>query len=456
MKRILMNTLKLAGLLPVLFLSFNVLGQEAVEEDISATLQVQEDPCSKYGPDSTKTLDEASIYTEFYKQKNYEAAMPHWRYVYHNAPGYHEAVVVNGFTLYKYLIDNETDSLRKERYIDTLLSLYDKRIECYGKACFNLGRKGYDLMKYRPRNYDDIRNTYQAALDECDLSPEYFILYPYTKLMAYEYRKGNLDTAQMLAVYEQIAKIVDYNKDGQYGDKYLSTFESVEKELKSIGVLTCETLRDYYASVYLASPDDPATWEKVNLALSSCNTCDTTFLEMKKKLFQVAPDAELATDIADCEKNIGSPAAALAFLDEAIALDTNTEQQAKLAYNSARILYDLGRYSEARAKAYEALKYKPNWGDPYLLIGTMYISSGAICKDENPFYGFAVSLVAVDKFIQARQADPEVAEEANRLIAKYSDFFPTTEAVFERNMSEGDPYTVKCWINESTTIRTKK
>jgi hypothetical protein len=116
----------------------------------------------------------------------------------------------------------------------------------------------------------------------------------------------------------------------------------------------------------------------------------------------------------------------------------------------------MDRYTEARSYAYKAAQYRPNWGDPYILIGTMYISSGAICKNENPFYGFAVSLVAVDKFIQARNIDPSVADEANRLIAKYSEYFPTMESVFERTLSEGDPYTVGCWINESTTIRVKR
>ncbi len=458
MKRILLNTMKWMGFLPALLVVSSLYAQEAVatEEVAEDPMQVQEDPCSKYGPDSTKTLDEASIYTEFYKQKNYEAALPPWRYVYQNAPGYHEAVIVNGIKMYQYLIDNETDSLQKELYIDTLMSLYDKRIECYGKECFNLGRKGYNLMKYRPRDYDNIRNTYQAALDACDLSPEYFILYPYTKLMAYEYRKGNIDKDAMFAVYERIAKIVDANKDGRYADKYEATFESIVEELKSIGILKCENMREYYAKVYQDNPDDPETWKKVYIALENCNTCDTVFLEMNKKLFEVEPTGELATSIADCEKNIGSPAAALEYLDRAIELDTSDAQKAKLAYNAARLLYDMNRYTEARNYAYKALEYNPNWGDPYILMGTMYISSGAICKNENPFYGYAVSLVAVDKFVQAKSVDPSVSEEVNKLIAKYADFYPTPESVFERNMKEGDPYTVKCWINETTTIRVKK
>lgn len=453
-----MKTRFLTLMMLLMTMATSLRAQEAVATDGAETTPAtqQQDPCSKYGPDSSKTLDEASIYTEFYKQKNYEAALPHWRYVYNNAPGYHEAVIANGMVMYKYLIDNETDSLKKEALVDTLLAMYDKRIECYGKACFNLGRKGYDLMKYRPRDYDNIRATYQAAMDECELSPEYFILYPYVKLMAYEYRKGTVTKEEMFAVYEKVAAIVNHNKSGQYGDKYEATFESVVEELKGIGILNCDNLREYYGNVYRNDPDNPEVWNQVSAALASCNTCDTLFLQMEKKLFEVAPSADLATNIANCEKEIGTRANALLYLDRAMELEEDSEQKAKLAYTAARILYDMDRFTEARNYAYKAAQLKPGWGDPYLLIGTMYISSGNICKNENPFYGYAVSLVAVDKFIQARNIDASVADEANRLIAKYSEYFPTPDAAFERDLAEGSSYTVGCWINESTTIRVKR
>lgn len=462
MKRILQTTYTLIFLVGALLSGQLLPAQEVVasdkEEKATVTAQApQTDPCSKYGPDSTKTLDEASIYVEFYKQKDYVSALPHWRYVFKNAPGYHEAVPVNGMTIYRYLIENETDSLLRERYIDTLLLLYDKRIECFGKECFNLGRKGYDLMKYRPRAYDAILSVYDKAMDACGLTPEYFILYPYTKLMAYKYQLKEVSKEEMFAVFEKISAIVEANKDSDYADRYNKTFESIVKELEEIGILTCKNMREYYANLYKENPDDREVWEKLNLGLAKCNTCDSTygatFLEAKKKLFAVAPSADLATDIADCESKIGSQDTAIIFLKQAMKMDTSNAQKAKLAYNIARTLYEQGRYTEARNYAYKALEFRPNWGDPYILIGTMYVGSGAICKQENPFYGFAVSLVAVDKFVKAKQVDPSVTDEANRLIAKYSAYFPTTSAVFERNMSEGDSYTVGCWINETTTIR---
>ena len=41
---------------------------------------------SKYGLDSALTIVNASIYSEFVKQKNFKEALPAWRYVFCNAP----------------------------------------------------------------------------------------------------------------------------------------------------------------------------------------------------------------------------------------------------------------------------------------------------------------------------------------------------------------------------------
>ena len=51
---------------------------------------------SKYGLDSVKTLENASIYSEFLKQKNYKEALPAWRYVFNNAPKFRCLLIPKG------------------------------------------------------------------------------------------------------------------------------------------------------------------------------------------------------------------------------------------------------------------------------------------------------------------------------------------------------------------------
>ena len=51
---------------------------------------------SKYGVDSVKTIENASIYTEFVKQKNYTDALPAWWYVFNNAPRFQMSIYARG------------------------------------------------------------------------------------------------------------------------------------------------------------------------------------------------------------------------------------------------------------------------------------------------------------------------------------------------------------------------
>ena len=52
---------------------------------------------SQYGLDSANTILNASLYTEYWKQKNYEEALPSWRYVFLNAPAFQLNTYIRSF-----------------------------------------------------------------------------------------------------------------------------------------------------------------------------------------------------------------------------------------------------------------------------------------------------------------------------------------------------------------------
>ena len=66
-----------------------------------AQAQTKED---KYGVDSVKTITNASIYTELVKQKNFEEALPAWRYVFFNAPAFQMNTYIRGEAIMEYMI----------------------------------------------------------------------------------------------------------------------------------------------------------------------------------------------------------------------------------------------------------------------------------------------------------------------------------------------------------------
>jgi hypothetical protein len=54
---------------------------------------------------------------------------------------------------------------------------------------------------------------------------------------------------------------------------------------------------------------------------------------------------------------------------------------------------------------------------------------------------------------RAKALDPEVRDEAQTLINKYFEYMPTREDISKRLLTEGDDFTVGCWIQEKTTVR---
>jgi len=80
----------------------------------------------------------------------------------------------------------------------------------------------------------------------------------------------------------------------------------------------------------------------------------------------------------------------------------------------------------------------------------MYAASASDCGD-NDLTKKVAYWAAVDKYMRAKQVDPEVAEIAQSRISTFSQQFPNSETIFFYDLKEGDTYTVECWINEKTT-----
>ena len=102
---------------------------------------------SQYGLDSANTILNASLYTEYWKQKNYEEALPSWRYVFLNAPAFQLNTYIRGEDIIEFMIQKT----KKKEYVDTLMMVFDRRLQYMGKRSregYVLGKKGMAQVKY--------------------------------------------------------------------------------------------------------------------------------------------------------------------------------------------------------------------------------------------------------------------------------------------------------------------
>jgi len=148
---------------------------------------------------------------------------------------------------------------------------------------------------------------------------------------------------------------------------------------------------------------------------------------------------------------------AIEKFEQAAEETENMERRAQLYLVIAKIYYgSLKRFPIARDYAMKAAEARPNWGEPHLLIGKLYASSGPLCGPGTGWDSQIVVWPAIDEWERARRMDSEAAQEATSLINRYSQYMPKREDIFLRSLNEGDPFTVPCWINQRTTIRIAK
>jgi tetratricopeptide (TPR) repeat protein len=412
----------------------------------------------KYGKtaeDSVNCITNISLYSEFYKQANYKDAYKPWREVFLNCPMASENTFIRGATILKYAIDIEKDAKLKEKRIDTLLMIWDKRIEFFGKEGLNLGKKANDLLAYRPKEKGNIYNLFKKAIEISGNYAEPIVMYNYC-LTTIEYVKtGKADSTLILDNYDFISDLIEKNmaNDVKNKDEYDKVLQNIEKAIEPY--TSCQELVNIYNKKFKQTPNDISLLKKITKILDKKKcTEDPLFFKATENLYKLEPTPETAYLMGKMSYSKKQYAKAAEYLNDAVTKLTENSEKARVYLLLADIYGNLGQNATARTYAYKALEAKPGDGMPYIIIGDLYAQSAKACGD-NELTTKVAFWAAVDKYNQAKKIDsnPKIIETANNRISSYSRAFPSDDSIFFYGLKKGDSYKVGCWINETTTVR---
>lgn len=435
-----MKTIKFIAFAGILFLS------------LSASAQ-------KYGKtekDSIDCITNISLYGEFYKQQNYKDALKPWREVFINCPMASENTFIRGANIIKYAVEHEKDIKLKEKLVDTLLMIWDKRIEFFGKEGLNLGKKGIDLMTFRPKEKEQIYKLFKRAVELGSNFSEPVVMYNYCLSTIEFVKTGKGDSTLILDNYDFISDLITKNmeNDVKNKDEYDKVLQNIEKAIEPY--TSCEELVSIYSKKFKQSPNDIALLKKITKILDKKKcTDDQLFYKATENLYKLEPTPETAYLMGKMSYEKKQFSKAAEYLNDAAEKMTENGDKARIFLLLADIYGNLNQFSTARSYALKALEAKPGDGMPYIIIGDLYAQSAKQCGD-NELTNKVAYWVAVDKYNQAKRVDPnnkKVVENANDRIASYSRAFPTDENIFFYGLKKGDSYKVGCWINETTIIR---
>jgi tetratricopeptide (TPR) repeat protein len=427
-------------------------------------------PCKNWldEPNMEEIREWHVLYRDQMKEKNYEQAYQLWQKVYEIAPaadGKRNTHYGDGIILNEYFWTQETDSLKKDEYVKNVLRLYDEVIECYGKEGYVTGRKAFDLY-YKYNGYASEFEMYQMFKKSIDLEgdkTQAFILNPFTALLTNLVLDEKIPYDEASHYANKMLEIIALNKEKKSPADWTKEGWDIVADFTPARLEAMEGIKgfydcDYYKNKYYGSFDESKdSCENLisvlgRLRWGGCPLDDPELMAMAKiyKEKCVAPNPQCRDFLSE-----GDFTEAINCYEEKVEQTEDAERKAQFYLIISKIYYgELKRFSLSRKYALKALKHKPNWGDPYLLIGKLYASSGPLCGPGRGFDSQIVTWPAIDSWRKAKSVDPSVAKEANRLINRYSQFMPSKEDIFQRNLKVGDSFFVGCWIQRKTIIRT--
>jgi tetratricopeptide (TPR) repeat protein len=411
----------------------------------------------KYGatPEDSVTCIESLIYKDYLKNDPV-LANDLWREAYRVCPQSRKSLYINGAKIYKALAKKEKDAAKKAAYLDTMVQVFDQRIEMFGEKGKVLGKKGQSMLSTQM----DKEQTFAVLNEAIDLTGDKtesgtIVAMMFTVINLE--KSGKKTKEEVVTMFEKTIAISSANSSGKSAAKY----EKASSKINNITspYLDCSVLVPLAIKNFEASKEN-LSWLSSTVKLLRKNKCYETeegaiiYGKVAESYFSLEPSARGASGIATIYLGKKDYTKAVEWFEKAAEMAETDDEKAEHTLSVAKAYSYKKSYSQARSSALKAAGLKKGWGLPYMLIGDCYAQSTKSC-DDGELGRFGAYWVAVDKYRKAKQVDGSLAADANKKIASISSRYPETKDVFFYGKKSGDSYTAKCWINETTTIKTK-
>ena len=345
------------------------------------------------------------------------SAFDYWNKVYDVAPGFSILVYTDGSAIHREMAvkakEDGNDDLFEE-YMDKSDELIELGKQCFPAKADQFGPvEAYNLEIRSPGAYQDILALYKKGLN-ADADPYSLgAIYRYSSYMEFI---GQLDAAEA-ADLKQKARTYARAKAG------LKDYDYILEEF--------DATDEYY--VEAAAEAEAATETEAG----------------------GNGDASSAYDQMMSAAKSGNLSAAMSNFKTYIAGIEDVDSKYQTAMYIGGVMYSASDYPKAREAYRVAMNANPASGEPIYYVGLMYLSSGELCGPGTGFDSQRVLWPAFDKLTLAisKTLSADLKADATRTMNEYRQYLPTKAQLSAEGLSEGASYTVPCWINETTTVR---
>ena len=414
----------------------------------------------KYGADSIECIKYLSYYTEYFKQKNYDAALPNWRQAYKYCPPTSRySMLSDGTTLLRNLIQkNQNNPVYKEQLVDSLMTIYRQRVEFWPKyKVSSLNNMALDMYNYLKDEPVKLLEGLTEAVNQTkeQTRPNIFLFQISTAVDLY--KTGMLDPEIVINIYE--TGIQYLNEVKPKNDVEARSIEKTKTDFESVfitsQVANCDNLLALFTPRYEADHQNLDLSKNIVRMMSLTEGCmeNDLFLNAIQTVYTLEPSASSAYYLYRLYSSRGDVDNAMKYMEEAInSEESDATADAGYLFELAAFSFKNGKNAKAFEAAQKVVELNPEMaGKAYMLIGTIWGST--VCGG-NEIERRAPYWVAVDYMTKAKNADPSLEEDANNHIRQYSAYYPEASEAFMYGVEKGQSYTVSCGgMRAVTTVR---
>ena len=432
----------------------------------SASAQDFSDPqYAKWGetPEQRKENILASTFLkEELANRNFNQAAKYLQQLLQNCPAASENTYANGIKLYKQKINRARSLSEKNGYVDSLLLLYDIRLEHFGAhpkrgKAYILDRKAREHLTYRESDREGIRKDFEIAIAaqvEANGTADAELVAIYFKNLCDDYKNDIVDAMTIVNAYEENSKY--FNSADESQAEFKNQFET---SFGTSGAASCENLQKIFEPKIAAAPSDEKLLAHA-FQLMSKTGCESDFyLSVGEMYYGVNPQSSVAMLLAQIFQNKKEFGKANKYLREALAKETVAEEREKLLARIGILEMTANNYAEAVKAFNESIAVDETDDDGLALyfLAQCYVAGSKDCGSElakHSVYWVAYDLV--QKAIPMMEvAGISQAEAAKNLANSYRSVFPTAEECFFAELKEGVAYTITCGLAKGlkTTVR---
>ena len=429
-----------------------------------------------FGADKPATEVRLALYGDAYKSQKFQEARAPLNWLLRNAPKVSTKIYVDGVDIFDKLATAESDPAKKQVLIDSIMIVYDLRVQNCGDEAQVINRKANTLFKYyykQKEKLPEVLALFDKAyeLNGNNLMDQSLDLYMKTVQLHSTFNKGSLTDDQILDRYDRISAILDAKSQKAIeagktadADKLKTIRTSVDDNLaKSPVKFTCDMVKAKLEPKFRANPTDKGLAKKIfTFMLNDKCTDDPLWLETGEVIKDIEPkDFGLVKNLAVKHLSNGNMVKAETLMREALTLATKPDQKSDALLTLGAIEAKKGNNGGARDLFMQSVQADPSNKEGYNKVGDLYYNSFSSCaKREKMAEDRLIYVAAFDMYqracgdCKAGATDP-VKRAAAVGMLKSKAQFPSKEEIFLLNWKQGEPKTVSCWFSEGVTVRTR-